>query len=335
MKQNVKFYLNPKNFFTIAAAVCMILAAACRCIGIIPQIQVLSKNEMVELLALPVAACLLYAASVAFCGEKNVWLSIIPVIFGVMFFILRLFTNENISGQPLGRMSILLKLLLYITVTVIYTATVTGSLRTKYIQTAVIFLLFACHAGMEVYPAIKLLGDSLTWSSVLLEAGILFIMLGLLFASLGLKKAVPADPDAGRKIAPPIPGGSLKVSDPEPEEKQEEKQEQKQEQEQEAPAEPEPIPVFIDEPEEEVFTEPEPEAPEKTAEENPDAEPEREAAVPADRLSFAERIGLVKKHFIASADADDDMTDDFAEAAEEEALNEEDAEAADTPLEDD
>ena len=215
MKQNVKFYLNPKNFFTIAAAVCMILAAACRCIGIIPQIQVLSKNEMVELLALPMAACLLYAASIAFCGEKNVWLSIIPVIFGVMFFILRLFTNENISGQPLGRMSILLKLLLYVTVTVIYTATVTGSLRTKYIQTAVIFLLFACHAGMEVYPAVKLLGQSLTWSSVLLEAGILFIMLGLLFASLGLKKAVPADPDAGRKIAPPIPGGGMKVSDPE------------------------------------------------------------------------------------------------------------------------
>lgn len=326
MKKNVKYYLNPKNFFTIAAAVCMILAAACRCVGIIPQLQGLSQNEMAERLALPVAACLLYAATVAFCGKKSFWLSLIPTVFGVLFFILRLFTNDNISGQPLSRINILLNLLLCIVITVIYTATVTGALRTKFILSGSILLPLAYHAGVEDYSAIKLMGDRLTWSSIILEAGILFILLGLFFVSLGLKKAVVHDPDAARKVVPPIPGGSMKVSDPEPE----------QEPEPESPAVPEPVPVIIEEPEEAAFAEPEAEMPaesgsDTSAGQNPDAEPEREAAVPAERLSFAERLGL-KKRRSSQEEAPEALPEENSEA-EEEDLTAEQTEAAESSLE--
>lgn len=301
MKNPVKYFLNPKNFFTIAAAICMILAAACRCVGIIPQLKELPQEEIITRLALPVGACLLYAASVAFCGKKAIWVSIIPLIIGVLFFILRVFTDDNISGQPLGMINILLSLLIYIVITVVYTATVTGAIRTKFILAGIILLPLAYHAGVEDYSAIKLMGNSLTWSAMLMEAGILLIMLGLFFTALGLKKMAPVDPDGGRNVVPPLPGGGKKVSEPEPrpEPETEAEPETESEIEPETASEPEPVPVIIEEPEEAAFTEPEddgvPAAPEQEAPSAEDIEPEREAAVPAERLSLAERLGFKKR----------------------------------------
>lgn len=349
MKKPFRYCLNPKNFFTIAAAACMILAAACRCIGIVPQLQELSQEEMIVRLALPVAACLLYAAAVGFCGKKALWLSVIPMIMGVLFFILRVFTDDNITGQPLGQVNIILSLLLYLVITVVYTATVTGGIRTKFILAGVILLPLAYHAAVEDRMAWKTVRDSLTLCDMLLEGGILLIMLGLFFTALGLKKVYPPDPDGGRKIVPPLPGGGKKVSEPEPAPEEPAPETLEMPEAPETPALPEApekseaepefteaVPVFIEEPEEACFEEPEEEAheaEESATEEDPDAEPKREAAVPAARLSLAERLGL-KKRKAPVEEAPAEEPEVFSEPEDEDPFLTE-AEAEETAFEDD
>lgn len=322
MKGNViKYYIDRKSFCGTTACIFMLFAIIARFIGAVCDGGATGDTfELVAYVFLPMVCCLLYIFSIVFFGRKAFWVSNIPVIMGVMFFILRLSTQDNILGQAVPPVRALISLAVYLIIVSVYAGTVYGGIKTKWILVLLFILPLAYHAAVEDYPAVA--AGTVEIYPLMMELSVLFILLGLIFAALGLKKRYPVNPDSGKTVAPPIPGGALlptaentpaEISDTAaepaqaeapvlpviptvqsaPAEEEEPAAEEEKTVIEELPAE-EPLSEIQEEvpagPEIEILPEPERDAePEQQQTEGPDAEPERKAAS-LPRPSFFQRL---------------------------------------------
>lgn len=208
-----KFILDRKSFFARAAIVSMILAVFFRLLGTIGHFS--DTQFLLYRFALPASCCILYIICILIFGKKAFWTSFVPVIIGIVFFILRILSDDNITQGNLENLHIVLCIALYILIAVVYSCTVFGSIKTKIFLILIFGCAFAYHVVFEDYPAIA--AKSVAAEAIFMELGVLTIILALFFASLGLKKQTTATSDKSKDVVPPIPGGELVHSDPEPE----------------------------------------------------------------------------------------------------------------------
>ena len=200
-----KFYLEKNSFCARSAVTCMILAIFFRLVGSIAHME--DRFFLIFQFLLPVVCCLLLIGCIRFFGKKHFAVSVVPVLLGVVFFILRIFTTDNIAGEQLPLVHIILCIVLYVAVLVLYILTLFGVIRTKWICVVLFGAPFLYHLIVEDYPAIRY--EYATVSSAMLEFSVLFIILGLFFISLGLRTRVEANAEKSADIVPPIPGNRL------------------------------------------------------------------------------------------------------------------------------
>ena len=209
-----KLIIDRHTFLAKASMVCMFLAIVFRAVGTIGYF----KNEQFMLMrfALPAFSCLLFIICIFLLGKKALWTTVVPVVFGIVFFIMRILSDDNITAAGVSTTHIALCIALYVLIAIAYACTVFGAIKTKLLLVIIFGLAFAYHVVVEDYRTITSI--VVAPKTIFMELGVLFIILGLFFASLGMKKQTKASDEKTQDVAPPIPGGLTIPSDPEPSE---------------------------------------------------------------------------------------------------------------------
>ena len=179
--QKIKYTIDKKSFFGHSALLLMGMAAIFRVIGCWGY-----WNDMMQLImhvALPVLSCVLLILCISFLGKKGFFLSCVPVILGVAFFVYRAFSFES-------KVHMVLCILLYLAVAVLYTGTVVGSIHTKWLLPPLFGLPFIYHILVEDIPALNNTAVPVSFADGMQEMSVLCIMAALFCVGMGLKKNV-------------------------------------------------------------------------------------------------------------------------------------------------
>jgi len=175
-----KFYVEKTSIWVKSSVILMVMSAIFRLIGCIGLFG--DAYFAVTQIALPLACNLLFILIVMTMGGKFFFMTSLPVLLGVVFFILKAFTFES-------WLHTLLCVLLYVLVAVLYTSTVFGFIRTKWLLVPLFGLPFIYHVFVEDMAAIK--NNTMSFSSGMQEMSVLCVMLSLLCIAFAMKKRKP------------------------------------------------------------------------------------------------------------------------------------------------
>ena len=121
----------------------------------------------------------------------------LPVLLGVVFFIIKSFTFDSVLHT-------ILCILLYLLVAVLYTGTVFGRIRTKWLLVPLFGLPLLYHIFVEDLNAMRSANPP-SFDAGMQEVSVLCIMLSLLLLSIAMKKKQPETlPDLPKMKAPKV-----------------------------------------------------------------------------------------------------------------------------------
>lgn len=202
----VKFYIERENWATQVAVIFMALSAVFRLIGCWGLWS--EPYFAVTQIALPIAAALLFILLLMLVGRYAAWLTVLPVLMGVAFFILKSLTFTS-------WLHTVLCILLYLMVAVLYTATVFGLIRTKWLLVPLFALPFLYHIFVEDLTALRDTANPVSFAAGMQEMSVLCIMLALLFTALAMKKKRPPEVELPKMKAPKVlPPERLREQEP-------------------------------------------------------------------------------------------------------------------------
>lgn len=189
------FFVEKESFFVHACVVILAVAIVARLLG---TMTLWSDPFLLSTqIALPVCCALLLILFLLVFGRIALWTTILPVLGGAAFFIL------SASGEGFGLKTIVCIVMAFLAA-FIYTATLAGMIRTKWLNVAVFTVILAYQIA---FLAVPLFGDMLNpvgfAEGTTLISSICFV-LAMLFACLAFRR---------RKTAPE-PVELPKIKDP-------------------------------------------------------------------------------------------------------------------------
>lgn len=128
-----------------------------------------------------IAAAVVFAVAVIFFGEKCPQLTAASVLMGVVFFMVKAFTFETMTHTVLC-------LILYTAVLVLYSLTIFGIIRTKYLLYPLFGLPLLYHVFVEDMQIYILADPQPPFFEWLPEISVLCIMAALLCVSVAMRK---------------------------------------------------------------------------------------------------------------------------------------------------
>lgn len=194
-KKRVRFEIDRTGCFAEAAMILLLLSAIFRLIGSWGQWgdEFFTATQII----LPVCACVLFLLCIYFFGKKGFWLSSIPVLLGVTFFIIKSLAFESLIHT-------ILCIVLYIAVAVIYCGTIFGVIKTKWLLPPLFGLPFLYHVLVEDLAAMRDTANPVTFTDGMMEMSVLCVMAALFCIGLGLKKKKPEPERELPKIKDPV-----------------------------------------------------------------------------------------------------------------------------------
>ena len=202
--EKIKFYTERNSFGVQAMIILMALSVAFRVIGCWGLWS--DRSFALAQIALPIGSALLLIAFVWLFGKRALWTTFIPVILGAVFFIVKSLGFESMVHTVLC-------ILLYAAVIALYTGTVFGVIRTKWILAALFGLPFLYHIFVEDLPALRDTANPVSFSSGMQEMSVLCIMLGLFCLSLSMKKTIVEPVIHLPRIRKPKPAAEQEASE--------------------------------------------------------------------------------------------------------------------------
>ena len=163
----VRYYIDSKSIWGQGAVMLMLIAVVFRIIGCWGMWS--EASFAWTQIVLPIACNVLFALCVCLFGKKGFFVSALPVLLGVVFFIIKSLTFES-------KIHMVLCVLLYLVVAVLYTGTVTGSIGTKWLLPPLFGLPFIYHVFVEDLPALSNTVQPVTFSAGMQEMSVLCIM---------------------------------------------------------------------------------------------------------------------------------------------------------------
>ena len=179
--EKIRYSVSRKNFFVKLAVISMILSALCRFLGYWGFWSNQTAGFVTFQIVLPILCNLLFIVLVLYAGRRFFSLTFIPVILGVMFFIIKAFGFDSILHT-------ILCICLYLAVAFIYTATVFGVIRTKWLLAPLFGLPLIVHIYLD-RDMIAPKGKTVVLAELLPEISVLCIMAALLCICFAMKRA--------------------------------------------------------------------------------------------------------------------------------------------------
>ena len=202
--EKIKFYTERNSFGVQAMIILMALSVAFRVIGCWGLWS--DRSFALAQIALPIGSALLLIAFVWLFGKRALWTTFIPVILGAVFFIVKSLGFESMVHTVLC-------ILLYAAVIALYTGTVFGVIRTKWILAALFGLPFLYHIFVEDLPARRDTANPVSFAGGMQEMSVLCIMLGLFCLSLSMKKTIVEPVIHLPRIRKPKPAAEREASE--------------------------------------------------------------------------------------------------------------------------
>ena len=151
-----KFYVEQQHWAVQTAIIFMALSAVFRIVGCWGKWD--EPFFAATQIALPLMCNILFILCLVLLGKKALWLTSVPVILGVVFFIIKSFTFDS-------WLHTILCILLYLLVAVLYTGTVFGIIRTKWLLVPLFGLPFLYHIFVEDLAALRDSANPVTFSA--------------------------------------------------------------------------------------------------------------------------------------------------------------------------
>ena len=178
--EKIRYSVSRKNFFVKLAVIFMILSALCRFLGYWGFWSNQTAGFVTFQIVLPILCNLLFIVLVLYAGRRFFGLTFIPVILGVMFFIIKAFGFDSILHT-------ILCICLYLAVAFIYTATVFGVIRTMWLLAPLFGLPLIVHIYLD-RDMIAPKGQTVALAELLPEISVLCIMAALLCICVAMKR---------------------------------------------------------------------------------------------------------------------------------------------------
>ncbi len=175
----VRFYIDKTGFFAESAMILFLLSAIFRFIGCWGLWN--DRVNFIMVFLLPLCCCVLMTLAILLFGKKGFFLSFIPVLLGVVFFVYQSLSFDSWVHTVLC-------ILLYLVIALVYTATVFGWIRTKWLLPPLFGLPFLYHIVMEDIPALSNTAEPVTFAAGMQEMSVLCIMAAMFCVSMGLVK---------------------------------------------------------------------------------------------------------------------------------------------------
>ena len=215
MKYNHK---NPKNPRPVSAAsinrdsgcgryamIFLAIAVAFRFLGLI-QRDIESRYQLVSELILPAAFCVGLLLCLVLLGKHLFRFSLLPGATGVLFFVLRSLSRDNILCRAMPAWEAAVRMMICLLIFTIYSAAVLRNYRLKWVLVPVFALCGVYHLVCEGYPAVT--ASELKLTDVMMELSVLFMLAAFFFIALGFRPALAA----GANFEP-VPAKTEKAGD--------------------------------------------------------------------------------------------------------------------------
>lgn len=183
--EKTRFYLDKTGFFAESAMIFLVLAAVFRFFGCWGMWE--NKGEYVMLTLLPIFCCLLMTLCIIFFGRRCFFLSVIPVMLGVVFFVWKALYYPSWVNTVIC-------VVYNLAVAVIYTGTVFGWIPTKWLLVPMFALPFLYRVSVIDIPALSNKAEPVLFSTGMQELSILGILAGMFCVAMALRKRPAAAP---------------------------------------------------------------------------------------------------------------------------------------------
>lgn len=201
----VQFTIDKTGFCAESAMLMLVLASLFQVIGRWGQWT--DRIEAIMMIALPVVSYLLLALCILLFGRRGFFLSSVPVLMGVVFFIFKLLSSTSLLHT-------LVCILLYLTVAIVYPATVFGWIRTKWLLPPLFGLPLVYRIFAKDLPRLSDTVNPVSFSAGMQEMSILFVIAALCFVGLGLRKREPEPKEIEPEIVEPEPEPAPEIVEP-------------------------------------------------------------------------------------------------------------------------
>ena len=191
--EKTRFYLDKTGFFAESAMIFLVLAAVFRFFGCWGMWE--NKGEYVMLTLLPIFCCLLMTLCIILFGRKGFFLSVIPVMLGMVFFIWKALYYPSWVNTVIC-------VVYNLAVAVIYTGTVFGWIPTKWLLVPMFALPFLYRVSVIDIPALSNKAEPVLFSDGMQELSILGILAGMFCVAMALRKRPAAAPAEKKETAP-------------------------------------------------------------------------------------------------------------------------------------
>lgn len=181
------FYVEKGSFFAHAAVTILVLSLAARLLGTMSLWR--DIPQLIVQVLLPVGCSLLFILFILLLGRIALWATILPILGGAAFFVLSNF-KQGMGWQ------LFLCIALAFLVAFVYTATLAGMIRSKWILVLAFALILAYQIVLRAIPAFKntemRFVDGMT---LLSDLGMVFAMF---LASLAFRRKKKVQPELPR-----------------------------------------------------------------------------------------------------------------------------------------
>lgn len=180
-REKLRYSVSRKNFFVKLSAFFMLLSMLCRLLGYWGFWANQTSDFVLTQILLPVLCNLLFVVVILYMGRRFFVLSCVPVILGVVFFIIKALGFDSVIHM-------ILCICLYLAVAIIYTATVFGVIRTKWLLVPLFGLPLLYHIFVNDLSTLRADENAMSLGEWLPEISVLCIMLSLLLICFAMKK---------------------------------------------------------------------------------------------------------------------------------------------------
>lgn len=189
------FYVEKGSFFAHAAVTILVLSMAARLLGTM-NLWNGGMNQLLIQILLPVGSMLLFILFILLLGRIALWSTILPVLGGAAFFILSVF--EQGPGWTM-----FICIALAFLAAFLYTATLSGMIRSKWLLVLAFALIFAYQIVFRAIPVFGSAVETVSFIGGMTLLSSLGMVFAMLCASLALRRKKRPEPELP-KIKDPV-----------------------------------------------------------------------------------------------------------------------------------
>ena len=179
MKKNTaRYFVENDSLFSYGAVIFFLLSFVFCILGSLGRWD--DRFFIISQVILPAACTLVFVVFMKLFGQRLFFMTCLPAVLGLAFFVIRAFTYENIAY-------LIISVVLSLSSVFLYTAVVVGWIKRKWPLIPIFLVDFFFDAYVKGYHTLRNPEIAVSFSAVMQEISVLFIILAMLFVSLAMK----------------------------------------------------------------------------------------------------------------------------------------------------